>query len=113
MSDQLPGPGIKVSPDDLPTLEARWAECWTPREVARRLAGTSVPWYVAAGWALDLFRGKQTREHPDIEIGVPAERFPEIRERFTGFAFDAVGDATIWESATPQVLSLDPPTLLA
>jgi hypothetical protein len=27
---------------------------------------------VAAGWALDLFLGRQTREHGDIEIAVPA-----------------------------------------
>jgi Aminoglycoside-2''-adenylyltransferase len=105
MSDQLPSGGIEVSPGDVEALEARWAGCWTPHDVARRLAGISVPWYVAAGWALDLFRGSQTREHHDIEIGVPGGQFQEIRERFAEFAFDAVGDARIWESATPQVLS--------
>ncbi|MEV4690511.1 hypothetical protein AB0K27_05205 [Micromonospora echinospora] len=104
MSDQLPSGGIPVSPGDLPALEARWAGCWTPREVGHRLAGVSVPWYVAAGWALDLFRGEQTRDHHDIEIGVPAGQFPEIRERFAEFTFDAVGDARIWEAATPEVL---------
>jgi hypothetical protein len=26
---------------------------------------------VAAGWALDLFRGRQTREHGDVEIAIP------------------------------------------
>jgi hypothetical protein len=33
------------------------------------------PWYVAAGWALDLFLGGKPREHEDIEIGVPAVAF--------------------------------------
>ena len=30
-----------------------------------------VPWYVAAGWALDLFLGGGHREHEDLEIAVP------------------------------------------
>jgi hypothetical protein len=98
MSEQMPS-------GDIEALEARWAGCWTPHEVACRLTGSSVPWYVAAGWALDLFRGEQTRDHHDIEIGVPAGRFPQIRERFAGLAFDAVGAGRIWESATPEVLS--------
>ncbi|MGI5241082.1 nucleotidyltransferase domain-containing protein [Dactylosporangium sp. CA-139066] len=104
MSDESPGGGISVAPGDLPAIEARWAGCWTPPEVARRLAGIDVPWFVAAGWALDLFRGEQTREHGDLEIGVPAGRFPQVRERFAGFAFDAVGESRIWESAGPDVL---------
>jgi hypothetical protein len=36
---------------------------------------------------------------------VPAGCFPKIRERFPGFAFDAVGKGRIWESATPEMLS--------
>jgi Aminoglycoside-2''-adenylyltransferase len=46
------------------------------------LAGLPVPWCIAAGWALDLFRGRQTRDHDDVEIAVPRTRFAEIVERF-------------------------------
>jgi hypothetical protein len=60
---------------------------------------------VAAGWALDLFRGVQTREHGDIEIGVPAAGFPEVRSRFPGYVFDGVGSGCIWENAAPEVLA--------
>jgi hypothetical protein len=60
---------------------------------------------VAAGWALDLFRGKQTRKHWDIEIAIPAGRFREVRDRFPGYAFDAAGGGRIWENATPEVLA--------
>jgi hypothetical protein len=28
------------------------------------------PWFVSGGWAIDLFLGKVTREHSDIEIGI-------------------------------------------
>ncbi|CAJ61899.1 Putative aminoglycoside nucleotidyltransferase [Frankia alni ACN14a] len=60
---------------------------------------------MAAGWALDLFRGTQTREHGDVEIAVPAANFPEIRGRFPGYAFDAVSSGRIWANATPDVLA--------
>jgi hypothetical protein len=105
VSEQLPGGGIQLSPAEIDTLDARWSSCWTPTEVAHRLAGTAAPWYVAAGWALDLFRGAQTREHGDIEIAIPAASFPEIRNRFHGYVFDAVSSGRIWENATPDVLA--------
>ncbi|MEV3948420.1 hypothetical protein AB0K57_12250 [Streptomyces halstedii] len=105
MSEQLPSGGIELSPDEIEALHARWSSCWTPSEVARRLAGISTPWYVAAGWALDLFRGRQTRAHGDIEIAIPAASFPEVRDRFPGHVFDAAGSGQIWEVATPEVLA--------
>ncbi|MGH3656155.1 MAG: nucleotidyltransferase domain-containing protein [Micromonosporaceae bacterium] len=41
-----------------------------------------VPWCVAAGWALDLFRGEQTRPHEDLEIAVsPYRRGGSTRSR--------------------------------
>jgi aminoglycoside-2''-adenylyltransferase len=43
------------------------------------------PWYVAAGWAIDLFLGGDHREHEDLEIAVPNNRFDEIVTAVTGF----------------------------
>jgi hypothetical protein len=88
-----------------PPGNATWSSCWTPTEVVHQLTGIATPWYVAAGWALDLFRGKQTREHGDIEIAIPASSFPEVRDRFPGYVFDAVGDGQVWENATPDLLA--------
>ncbi|MFF6883420.1 nucleotidyltransferase domain-containing protein [Streptomyces sp. NPDC012421] len=105
MSEQLPRGGVELSPAELEALDARWARCWTPHEVARRLAGLEAPWYVAAGWALDLFRGTRTRAHGDIEIAIPAARFPEVRRRFPGYALDAAGSGRIWENASAEVLA--------
>ena len=105
MSEQLPAGGTELSPAEIDALDARWASCWTPGEVAERLAGVSAPWYVAAGWALDLFLGAQTRAHGDIEIAVPAAAFPAIRDRFPGYAFDAAGSGRIWAEAAPDVLA--------
>lgn len=104
MSELLPG-GVELSAAEIEALPARWLSCWTPTEVAQRLAGIATPWCVAAGWALDLFRGAQTREHGDIEIAIPAATFPEVRKRFSGYAFDAVSSGRIWENATPDVLA--------
>jgi hypothetical protein len=98
-------PGTELSPAELEALPARWASCWTPEQVARHLAGIGTTWCVAAGWALDLFRGAQTRSHGDIEIAVPAAAFAEVRVRFPGYAFDAVGSGRIWPDPAPEVLA--------
>src|SRR5215470_12830337 len=66
-------------------------EPWTPQEVARRLAGTSVPWAFAAGWALELFLGSVNREHEDIEIAVPQRNFDELQRALLPYEFDLVG----------------------
>ncbi|MET9224362.1 hypothetical protein [Lentzea sp. NPDC003310] len=86
-------------------LEARWANAWQPPEIARRLAGVRTPWYVAAGWALDLFRGEQTRPHGDLEIAVPAAGFAEIRDRLPHHAVDVAADGRVWFDAAPDVLA--------
>ncbi|MFD6588363.1 nucleotidyltransferase domain-containing protein [Streptomyces anulatus] len=105
MSEQLPCGGTELSPDEIEALDARWSFSWTPDEVAHRLAGISTPWCVAAGWALDLFRGGQTRDHGDIEIAIPEAGFPEVRDRFPGYVFDAAGSGRIWEEAPPETLA--------
>ena len=51
-----------------------------------------MPWYVAAGWSLDLFRGEQRREHEDLEIGVPADSFPVVRRALSDLELWVVGD---------------------
>ena len=105
-SERWPAGAIVLSEADIEALDARWGAAWTPSEVTRRLAGVSTPWYVAAGWALDLFRGGQIREHGDLEIGVPCARFPEIQERFTQhYVFDGVGSERSWENVAPEVLA--------
>ena len=105
MEEQLPGGGVELSPAEIDALDARWSSCWSPEEITRRLAGVDTPWCVAAGWALDLFRGRQTRAHGDLEIAIPAARFPEVRDRFPGYVFDAVSSGRIWENAAEDVLA--------
>ena len=47
--------------------------CWqplSPHEVATLLAPQPAPWWIAGGWALDLFLGGQTRAHDDIDVQI-------------------------------------------
>ncbi len=50
-------------------METAW-EGMQPEDAARLLATASVPWWIAGGWALDLFRGTSTRQHADLDVGV-------------------------------------------
>lgn len=83
-------PGGEPIGDDPP-----W-DAWHPGDAARRLADVDVPWGVAAGWALDLFRGETTREHEDLEIAVPFGRFDQIRLALPELAFEVVGSGHRW-----------------
>ncbi|MFE6098303.1 nucleotidyltransferase domain-containing protein [Streptomyces massasporeus] len=102
MTESLPPGGVVLDVDE---LEARWADAWRPEQVAERLGGIGVPWCVVAGWALDLFRGEQSRPHGDLEIAVPAAGFPEIRHRFPEYVFDAVGSGRVWPGAGAETLA--------
>jgi len=42
----------------------------TPIEVLEWLSPLSEPWWIAGGWALDLFVGQVTRPHGDIDVGI-------------------------------------------
>jgi len=59
-------------------------EAWRPAQVTEFLEGLDVPWYIAAGWAIDLFLGEERREHEDLEIAVPNLRFDEVAGRLEG-----------------------------
>lgn len=74
---------------------------WTPRRVADALADVECRWYVVAGWALDLFRGEQTRDHEDIEIGVARAGFPQVRAALGDLAVDVVGSGRRWPLESP------------
>jgi hypothetical protein len=71
-------------------------EPWRPEHVAELLGRAALRWYVVAGWAIDLFIGRETRVHEDIEIGVPAAAFPSARDALGAFELDVVGDGRRW-----------------
>jgi hypothetical protein len=95
MDDPPLPPGGRLAEDDPP-----W-DAWSPAEVARRLAGVTVPWCVAAGWAVDLFRGETTREHGDVEIAIPAAGFAEIRDALPELEWEAAGSGRLFPADHP------------
>jgi len=99
-------PGLRTPPDGAfaPDL-TRW-DAWSPQEVTERLDGVGVPWYVAAGWAIDLFLGGCHREHEDLEIAVPRARRDEVLAALPGFelfwAGEPPGMVTHCSAAEPE-----------
>jgi putative ABC transport system permease protein len=55
----------------------------------RPLQGLTCPWFVAGGWALDLFLGRVTRPHHDVDIALFREDQRQLRSHFiAGRDFD-------------------------
>ena len=73
--------GDRMQPD----IEA-W-DLWHPRDFAARMEGADFPWFVAGGWAIDLFLGTPTRDHEDLEIAVASSFFETLPPRFPEFDF--------------------------
>lgn len=71
---------VKSLPTRYPDVE-RW-QAWTPTEALHRLKDSTVDWYVAAGWAIDLHLGRQTRAHEDLEIAIDRTDFPDWHGHF-------------------------------
>lgn len=91
----------QIPPGGEPLTDFTWTP-WTPHEVAIRLAGVDVPWAFAAGWAIDLFRGGDGREHEDIEIAVPIAGFDAIQNALKPYEFDIVGAGQKWAISDHQ-----------
>lgn len=40
----------------------------SPTEAQELFSGLSAPWWISGGWAIDLFIGRQTRPHGDLDV---------------------------------------------
>ena len=63
--------------------------------MAAALEGVGVPWCVIGGWSIDLFLGRETRSHGDLEIAVLRRDHRKVRAHLAPLAFRAVGDGEI------------------
>jgi hypothetical protein len=62
----------------------------SPREAVEWFANVPVPWWIAGGWAIDLFLGRETRPHGDLDVGVLRRNVGEVLRSFPGSeAFEA------------------------
>jgi hypothetical protein len=74
----------------------KW-EPLTPQQVVELLRGFDAPWWIAGGWALDLYLGRQTRAHNDIEVSVFRPDEQRLRRHLRG-----------WEHFIPESGTLTP-----
>jgi len=58
-----------------------------PREAPQLLSPVSSAWWIAGGWALDLFLGRQTRPHEDLDVGVLRRDVPQVLDAMAGWEF--------------------------
>lgn len=56
-----------VVPKEMKEEEHIW-EPMSVEDAANLMSGVGVKWWIAGGWAIDLFLGRQTRTHHDIDI---------------------------------------------
>ncbi len=66
---------------------SRLAELGEVRTIHSLLRAFTRPWYFAGGWALDLYLGKKTRPHEDVEIVVFRRDQFALREYLVGWSF--------------------------
>jgi len=85
---------VKLLTPGVPGLD-RW-DAWRPGRAAEILAGCAVPWCVAAGWAIELFAGRPTRPHGDMEIAIPRADLDELRPYLAGYELREMGDHQVW-----------------
>lgn len=76
---------------------------WSPREAAAVLEGLAVPWCVVGGWAIDLWLGRTTRPHSDIEVAVHRARFAEVRAHLRAFGLYVAGGGEVRPLAASDV----------
>src|SRR3989449_2161854 len=61
-------------------------------QVAGLMRGFPHPWYIAGGWAVDLYLGRETREHDDIDVAILRKDQFELQRYLTDWAFVKVVD---------------------
>lgn len=57
----------------MPTTERTDPDSWRPADPQTAAAWFSplrAPWWIAGGWAIDLYLGQQTRLHGDLDVGI-------------------------------------------
>ncbi len=70
-----------------------------PAAVAALMAGFPVPWAIAGGWAIDLFLGRETRPHADVDVALFRADQAAPRAHLPGWSFRKVSGGAFaeWE----------------
>jgi hypothetical protein len=65
-------------------------------DVARVMRVYRRPWFISGGWAIDLFVGRVTREHEDIEVGAYLPHQGALRDHLAAWLLFRIRHDT-WE----------------
>jgi hypothetical protein len=69
-----------------------------PQEALAWFSAISTPWWIAGGWAIDLFLGRTTRPHGDLDVG--------IRRRDARDALKCLGSWDVYEAKDGRLTHL-------
>ena len=61
-----------------------------PLRVKALMAGFEWPWFVAGGWAVDLYLGCVTRTHKDIDFAVLRDNQLDLQQFLRGWGLTKV-----------------------
>ena len=69
-----------------------------PLQVSTMMRDFKPSWFVAGGWAIDLFLEKETRIHQDIEIAIFRKDQTALHDYFDGWLLRKIvnGESVIW-----------------
>ena len=85
-----------------PPGHASWGAL-TPNDAVTLLSAVRAPWSVAGGWALDLYLGKVTRPHKDLDIGIFRRNVAMVLAALPGWEFFEAKDGVLTPLATGSV----------
>lgn len=86
---------------DLPGHES-W-RALTPHDALVLLSELRVPWWVAGGWAMELFLAKVTRVHKDLDIGIFRSDTADVVAALSGWDFFEAKDGALSALAADAV----------
>jgi len=76
-------------------------ESLRPEAATRLLRDLDAPWWIAGGWALDLFVGEQLREHKDLDVAVLRRDQRRVFDALPGWELAVAHDAALdmWDGS--------------
>ena len=66
-----------------------------PAGAAELFRGATTPWWIAGGWAIELFVGSEVREHSDLEVGCFRPDVPMLAAQLSGWELFAAIDGSL------------------
>jgi hypothetical protein len=77
-----------------------------PIEAAQLFSSVGVPWWVAGGFAFDLFLGCSTRHHQDLDVGVLRRDIREMLRALSSWDVFAAKDGLLTPLRTGEIPEL-------